>query len=145
MNDIIKQSQTIESLIDTIVDEVFNGNVDPLEAFVQFKRLNKATIAANTKILSQAITEAEKHGGSKPFELHGKTLQVVNVGGRWDFKDIPVIQDAEKRLKGLQEVAKNAQKTGVEVADTETGEIIGAATPPLSTETIKITETKTQK
>jgi len=134
----------VQKAISKITEAVDNGDLNPLEAFVALKKVETIALGAKKLLLSQAIDEADKQpkNGTVPFVLYGKKLQVVNVGGRWNFKDIPVIQDAEKRLKGLQELAKNAQKTGVEVADTATGEIIGAAIPPVSTTTIKITETK---
>lgn len=142
--DIVKRTLTIEDLISNIVEEVELGNANPLEVFVALKRLADVSATANKKLLSQAIDEADKQhkNGTVPFNQYGKTIQVVNSGGRWDFKHLPVIVDVEKRLKGLQELAKNAQKTGVEVADTETGEVIGAGIPPLSTTTIRITDSK---
>lgn len=122
--------------IDAITDvglAVLEGNVNPLSAAVALREVKKAIEAVEKGIKSRVIeaaqlgTEGVDHGILKH---EGYEITIQGGSGRYDFKDIKEVVDAEEQLKGLKEKHKQAYKMhlkGQLVVDEDTGEIVQPA------------------
>ena len=88
-----------------IVQEVKDGNVDALKAFVELKRKEKEVKAALSEIKDLALEEAAKYG-AKTFDAFGVVVEMRSGGGRWDYKHL----DWWPEFQTKQEEAKQAFK-----------------------------------
>ena len=105
--------------IQSIVQSVESGNVNPLEAFIYLNFMQKVADGARKKLLEQASIEAEKY--EKETKVYEATVTVKNGPGRYSYPD---------KIKELQEQSKLAYKAaqnGQTIIDEATGEVIEAA------------------
>ena len=116
--------------IDTIVAKVDMGELNGLDAFSLFKKLEKAFTEAKKTIEGIALDEAEKFGTST-FESNGQKFEVRNGATRYSFKDIEEWKIASENLKEIEEKYKTAYKNnkiGLSALDEATGEVLQVPT-----------------
>lgn len=120
----------IKSVIDSVIVGVDLGNVNPLDAFAVFKKMEKLFNEAKKTIDNYAIEEAEKYG-NKSFEYNGQKFEVRDGAKRYSFKDIEEWKIANENLKNIEEKYKTAYKNnkiGLSALDEETGEVLQVPT-----------------
>ena len=116
----------VVSIIDGIVSDVEIGNINPLDAFAIFKKMEAMFNEAKKSIDSLAIDEAETFGEST-FSHNGQKYEVRNGATRYSFKDIPEWVEANKNLKQIEEKYKTAYKNrqmNLSSLDETTGELL---------------------
>lgn len=91
--------------IQEILDNVRNGDMDPLNAFIQLNAKEKAAKAALDEIQVEAVEKAAEYG-EKTFKAFGAKVERKSAAGRWDFKELGWWQDFEDK----KDDAKNAFK-----------------------------------
>lgn len=124
-----------------ITQEVNEGRVNPLEAFVFLNWMAKVAEGAKNQLLEQAIVEAEKYP-EKETNVYDAKITVRNGGGKYDYSGIEEIVKKEVELKALIEDAKAAyksMKSGNQMVNEDTGEIIESAKFNPNKQTIAIT------
>lgn len=124
-----------------ITQEVNDGKVNPLEAFVFLNWMAKVADGAKNQILDQAIVEAEKYP-EKETNVYDAKVAIRSGGGKYDYSGIEEIVKMETKLKALKENAKVAYKsmqTGNQMVNEETGEIVESAKFNPNKQTIAIT------
>ena len=123
--------------IDTIKQDVEQGNIDALEAYVQLKSIEKEVKESISMVQEFALQEAEKYGPGK-FDAFGAEINVKNGAGRWSYKELPWWNTYQLE----QDAAKQAYKMGQKGQKlvTEDGEVIIPAefTPGKLTLSIRI-------
>ena len=123
--------------IDTIKEDVEQGNVDALEAYIQLKSIEKELKESLSMVQEFALQEAEKYGPGE-FEAFGASINVKNGAGRWNYKELPWFNTYQLE----QDAAKQAYKMGQKGQKliTEDGEVIIPAefTPGKLTLSIRI-------
>lgn len=123
MKNEIKVNEVVE-VSQRLINEVMEGNVNPLDAFVNLKKVEEAIKRVKSEIEDLALTEATKH--EKTFNHLGCEITQKRSAGRWDFKHIQSIKDAESEVKRLKEVHKTASKVNETMVNSD-GEIIDPA------------------
>jgi hypothetical protein len=137
--------ETRQSLAETIITQVMEGQVNPIDVHLSLKCLEDIIkrITDHPGYKDALLTEAQKHG--KSFEMHNATLQVKEVGTKWDYS-----QTGDSTLKTMQDMAdalstqiKDRQKflqTIPEggIADPSTGEMVFRAAKQ-STTSVSVT------
>lgn len=116
----------VVSIIDGIVSDVEVGNINPLDAFAIFKKMEAMFNDAKKSIDSLAIDEAETFGESS-FSHNGQKYEVRNGATRYSFKDIPEWIEANNNLKQIEEKYKTAYKNrqmNLSSLDETTGELL---------------------
>ena len=116
----------VVSIIDGIVSDVEIGNINPLDAFAIFKKMEAMFNEAKKSIDSLAIDEAETFGEST-FSHNGQKYEVRNGATRYSFKDIPEWVEANNNLKQIEEKYKTAYKNrqmNLSSLDETTGELL---------------------
>ena len=101
--------EKIGNIFDNIKDlyEMVNdGEINPLTAIVFLKQLENKSTEYKYMIDDLAIEELSKHNGKT--ELCGHNISLKKSAGRWDFKHIEEIVEAENNLKQLKEKYKLA-------------------------------------
>jgi len=88
-----------------MTSDVVNGEVNPLETYIELKHIEKALKSALSTVQGYAIDEAEKYG-EKSFKFCGAEVGVKNAAGRWNFKNLDWYEDYQE----LQESAKQSFK-----------------------------------
>lgn len=109
-----------------INEGVINGEMNPLQAYIELKRIESLLKDVMKGVQEEAITEAEKYGKGE-HEAFGAKFQVKNAGGRWNYKNNQQWLQLSTKIKGLEEQLKAAHKAGGTLIDEETGEVIGGA------------------
>lgn len=113
--------------IDELQKQVMDGEVEALRAFIVLRQVEKHLKDAIDSIKDLAAEEAEGYG-EKEFELEGCKVSVRNGAGRWSFKGLPDWEDHKARLKGIEDLHKQAYKMiGKGGVHTEDGEVVEPA------------------
>jgi hypothetical protein len=81
-----KTQQSI--FVGKLIDNVLNGEINPLESEIQMKNIEDVVKAyrSNEEIKEAVLKEAEKYG-QKTFETSGATVQIKEVGVKYNFED----------------------------------------------------------
>ena len=120
----------VTSIINGIVSDVEIGNINALDAFAVFKKMEALFNEAKKSIDSLAIDEAETFGEST-FSHNGQKYEVRNGATRYSFKGIQEWEEKNAELKAIEEKYKQAYKNfkiGLSALDEITGELIDLPT-----------------
>lgn len=112
--------------IDTIVAKVDTGELNGLDAFSLFKKLEKAFTEAKKTIEGVALDEAEKFGASS-FESNGQKYELRNGAKRFSFDHIEEYAQKKAELKAIEEKYKSSyqnNKLGLSSLNESTGEVL---------------------
>ena len=137
-----KQKEVAEALVKKVLD----GNVSPLNAYVQLKGIVDSLSAAikDQKLVDQVLTERMKWGKETPV-FHGAIVAISEGGVKYEFDGCgdPVYNDLAQEKKVLDEKIKERQKflmglpaEGATVADEQTGEICSLTRPVKTSSTV---------
>jgi len=102
----------VTSIIQDIVNDVEIGNINPLDAYTIFKKMENLFNDAKKSIDNYAIEEAEKFGKSS-FEFNSQKYEVRNGATRFSFKGIDEWEQKSSELKAIEEKYKLAYKNSV--------------------------------
>lgn len=123
----------IVSSSNKIIEYIENGDIDPIELFIQMKRISEIMSLAmkSEKVTSDLIDAVERHAKTDR-EFYGVDLQIRNGIAKWDFSSDPEwseIQDQidnltkkkrliEKSLKANHEAHRSSITEDGEISDT---------------------------
>lgn len=125
----------IKQTIDVVQGEVLEGNMNPLQAFIMFKAIEKKLKVSISNIQEMAMDEANKYG-EKSFEAFGAKVQLKSGAGRWDFKSLDwwqAVIDQQDRAKSAYKLAEHGDQL---ISDD--GEVVQPAKYTHGKETISI-------
>lgn len=111
--------------ISQIVQDVIDGNENPLVAFAVLKTHAKDVANALKEIEDVAMTEAS-HYGEKKFTDHGHTFELRDGSRRHSFKHLDHWVEKNAELKAIETLAKQAATANATMVD-DNGEIITPA------------------
>lgn len=109
---VAKQSliPTFQNNVDLIVHGVENGDINALDAFASFKRIEKIFKDAKDKVDSLAYSEAEKYN-EKTFSYSGVKFTVKQGAERLNYEEDEVYFDLKQQLKQREELLKVASRS----------------------------------
>ena len=125
----VSKKETVPNIltsIETIVNKVDLGELNGLDAFSLFKKLEKAFTEAKKTIEGVALDEAEKFGSST-FESNGQKYELRNGAKRFSFDHIEEYANKKAELKQLEEKYRIAHKNNslnLSSLDESTGEVL---------------------
>jgi hypothetical protein len=131
-------------LIDDIIDIVQQcdyGNIDPLKAYVMFKRIEITAQNCLKQIQDEALIEANKYP-EKVIGLEGAEVMKKRAAGRWDYSQCVYVTQAKEEAKRQEEIAKQAYKAsqrGQLLFKEGTGEVFTPAAYMEGADTISVT------
>ena len=108
-----------------LVQDVLDGNENPLKAYAVLKELSKQVSDGISQIEDGALEEAAKYG-EKTFEALNYKFEVREGARRYNFKNIPEWVSASEKLKEMESTYKqaaNAYEKGKTVID-DNGEVV---------------------
>ncbi len=123
-----------------INEQVINGEINALEAFIQLKKMVDVATKIMTEIKRDAVDEADKYQG-KTFEAFGAKIEKRNGGGTWNYKHLDTWCKINDQKKVMEDLHKSAYRMGGNsIIDPNTGEIVQPAEwkPNADTLSIKI-------
>jgi hypothetical protein len=132
-------STSITSVIDNVLQAVILGKVNPLDAFVVFKELEKKFNDAKKSIDSMAYEEAEKYG--KNFVRNNRKFTLIEGRKSFDFKNINEWIIAKESLVQIENKYKSVyenNKNGISSLNEETGEVLAIPTVTFSKSSITV-------
>ena len=97
-------------IINGIVSDVEVGNINALDAFAIFKKMEALFNEAKKSIDSLAIDEAETFGEST-FSHNGQKFEVRNGAERYSFKGLKDWEEKNAELKAIEDKYKSAYKS----------------------------------
>lgn len=110
--------------VQEILDNVRNGEMDPLNAFIQLKAKEKAAKAALAEIQVEAVEKATTYG-EKTFKAFGAEVGCKSAAGTWNFKELDWWQDFEDKKDDAKKAFKLVDR-GKTIVDDD-GEVIEPA------------------
>lgn len=125
--ELINTAKLHEQIID-LGNAAESGWINPIEAYVEIKKIEASLKLAADKIKESAIDEAEKQN-EKEFKMFGAKIAIRNSGAGWDYSNVPQIAELKERTKSYEQLAINAAaeaKFGNKVFDSEGLEIAPA-------------------
>ena len=90
-----------------LLSQVEDGELCPLKAFIELKRMEKLIKEGIDQIKSEAVSEAEKYGKDE-FQYFGAKVQAKQGGGRWDYSEIEEWKRKKQEIKDLETTHKSA-------------------------------------
>ena len=116
----------IKEQLSNTVQEVIDGNFDPLEAYAQLKSLDKHLKECLSAIENDVQSEAQKYDG-KTFKHKDFTFTKTEGRAIFDFKNVQQWTKVKEQLSEIEELAKasarNYQQFKAALV-TEDGEVI---------------------
>lgn len=113
-------------MVNDLVKSVRDGETNPLQAYIQLKRIELEVSEALKEISDLAIDEANKYP-EKRFTAYNAEVEKKSAASRWKYDHIPQWWSASQKLKTLEEMAKKAiDFEGGTLVD-ENGEVIPPA------------------
>ena len=103
-----EQSSNAINYVKDIAQLVENGEIEAIRAFLFLKEIEMKSKEYKKKIEEIALNELSEYNGNT--EMNGYSISLKKSAGRWDFKHIQEIVDAEDNLKQLKEKYKLAYK-----------------------------------
>ena len=113
--------KNLKEQISATIQDVQDGNFNPLEAYANLKSLEKYLKTSYLQIEESAIEEAEKYG-EKTFEDFGFSVTVRNGNTTYDYSSNVDIKRLEGELKYIKDLLKNASRMDKVIVDENTGE-----------------------
>lgn len=104
-----------------LAQSAFNGEADPLEAYVALKKAEQEVSDALKIVQPLAINEADKYPG-KTINLSDATIEKRSAASRWDYSGVAAWSGAKEKLTYIEKIAQAGG--GV---DPDTAEEIGRA------------------
>lgn len=101
---------TMQSNIDLLLQGVENGEVNGLEVFAVFKKLEKIFDEAKKKAEKYAFDEAEKVN-EKTFTNFGCQFTIKQGYAQYNYEEDHVYSDLKEKLKNREELLKLALKS----------------------------------
>ena len=102
----VNNDNQVTNYVKDIAELVLNGEIEPLKAFMILKDIENKSKEYKKKIEDLAIEELSNYNGKA--EINGHNISLKKSAGRWDFKHIEEIVEAENNLKQLKEKYKLA-------------------------------------
>ena len=103
-----------------------NGNLNPLEVYIELKNLESFVKECKDLVQLDALIEAEKYKGQI---FNGYEVDVRSVGGRYTYDHIDEISALKAQIKELEKAAQDSYKLSAKgsiMMNDQTGEV----TPP---------------
>jgi len=122
-------------LAKSIIDSVIEGEADPLDVWIELKRLESMIKKIREATKDAAFEELLKYG--KGTTKNGIDLKIYNGRRIYSYDHNPTWQEADEQKKKIEEMMKSAAK--YPVFDEETGEQVPPAKITYSSDTIAIT------
>jgi hypothetical protein len=100
-----------------------NGNLNPLEVYIELKNLETFVKECKDLVQLDALGEAEKYKGQI---FNGYEVDVRSVGGRYTYDHIDEIAALKAQIKDLEKAAQDSYKLGAKgsiAMNAHTGEI----------------------
>lgn len=111
-----------ENNINTIIQGVESGEINPLDAFAPFKKLEAIFKQAKERIDRFALDEAEKYN-EKTFSHSGVKFTLKHGGERLNYNEDHLCLELSEKLKQRQELVKLATKSKDPIYDSEGVEV----------------------
>lgn len=109
--------------LDQILNECKEGFTDPLQLYIELKKLSKKVSECIGEVESMAIDECEKHP-EKSFEYKGAKITKSSTAALYNWSDDKVYTEYNEKIKERQSQLKLAVKNKEVIVDPETGEQI---------------------
>lgn len=119
------------------VDEVKNGDLNPLEIYIRSKAYIQYFTDVAKNIQNDVIEEIEKYG--KGDSVLSCKIEVTNTGDRLNYESDEVYADLKKQLKEREELLKTAFKSNATLVDEDGLEIPKVPIKTHSSQAPKIT------
>ena len=129
--------------VEQITNQVHEGNLNALDAFIALKESKKEIEAALKEIEEDALLEASKYG-AKTFDHAGWKIQLKDGSRRWNFKECQSWNTAKETLTEVEATLKAAYQAGERNlhAVTEDGEELELPQVTYSKSSISITPSR---
>jgi hypothetical protein len=98
-----------------------NGDICPLATYIAFKEISDYLSDRIDVLKPMALKEAEKYKGDVNGYL-GYSIDVREVGGKYDYSHIDEIVTLKERIKELEKASQNAYKIGLNKGMIVTGD-----------------------
>jgi hypothetical protein len=101
----------LKAEVDVYVASVHEGEIEARPVYAELKKIETLINVALASIKNQTIEE-QSHYGSQQTELNGVKMEIMNAGGRWEYKhlsDHVLLTDRVKKFEA------EAQKNGTAI------------------------------
>ncbi len=110
---ITKESIDLKAV--SIITDVFNGNLCPLETYIKSKAISDVAASICKEIKEEAISEADKY--SSDDKVLGVTFTSKNLANTYDFSDNPEWNSMKEELDELKASMKAIEGQMIQAMD----------------------------
>jgi len=129
----------IEQFTESVVQSVFDGDLDPFAVHIRAKAVIKALEAIVSQTEELARDQASRYG-QKSFVAYGAKVELREGYDAPDFSKDEVCNNLSNQLKARQDLLKQSYKLQGKavIVDPDTGEIVPVMPPKTSKSSISI-------
>lgn len=117
----MKTNTEILNLIDSSCQLAENGDICPLETYIQFKEISDYLSDRIDIVKPMALKEAAKYKGDENGYC-GYLVDVREMGGKYDYSNIEAIVKLKEQIKELEKASQNAYKISLTKGMVVTGD-----------------------
>lgn len=119
-------------------DKVMNGEMSAIDAYIDLYEQKKALEAQMADIKELAVLERERYG-KEAIRRNGYEVEIARGRALWKYDNVSAWASLKSRMKDVEKMAQAVATKGVEIVDTESGEIIEPASVSYSADTLRLT------
>jgi len=121
----------------SLFEKAMNGEISAIDAYVDLYEQHKALGEQLSELREIARLERQRYGKEVVIK-RGYLVELSAGRSVWSYTGVSAWNNLKTRIKDVEKMAQMASN-GVEVTDTETGEVIEPATRTFTSDTIKLT------
>ena len=107
----------VQTGIETLVNGIESGEINALDVFATFKKLEKIFTDAKVKVESHAFVEADKY--DKTFTFSGVSFTRKDGSESMNYQEDDLCKELSEKLKQRQELVKLATKSKEPIYDAD--------------------------
>lgn len=131
--------QEISTHLENLAMDVAEGEADAMDVYAALQSIRKSADLMEKAVKEEAIEKAMQFGADKgPVERNGFVFQFKSGRSMYKYSHIKPWEEAQKRMKMLEELAKLGAKNSCEMPDPETGEVIAPAIVEYSKDSLSV-------
>lgn len=119
-------------------DKVMNGEMSAIDAYIDLYEQKKLIESQLAEVKELALLEREKYG-KEVINRRGYDVDIARGRAMWKYDNVSAWVSLKSKMKDIEKLAQQVATKGVEITDTDTGEIIEPASVTYAQDTIRLT------
>jgi hypothetical protein len=119
-------------------DKIEQGEISAIDAYIELYEQKKHIEQQLADIKELAVLERERYG-KEAITRRGYEVEIARGRALWKYDHVSAWASLKSRMKDIEKMSQAVATKGVEIVDTDSGEIIEPAKVSYSADTLRLT------